>query len=88
MEVKHEKDTIVWEKFWSGQCDGKPEQKDEIPQFEFTKDFVASTPMTFHGEEYKKLAGALVHDLSKTPDKLKVFLENLERYRSGDRVTG
>lgn len=84
MEVRHEKDTIVWQKFLSGQCHGKPDIEDELTEFKFLEDFIVRPPLVFRRDEYKKLAETLVEDIKMIPEKNRQFRETLERYKSGD----
>ena len=85
VEVKHEEDTIIWQKFWNGQCGGEPDPEDKIIEFQFTEDFIVKPPLIFNQDEYKKLADVLVGHIKKTPDRWEWFLETMERYKTGDK---
>jgi len=85
VEVESIGDHIIWQKFWNGQCHGKPELEDELLEFKLTEDFIIRPPLVFNRNEYKKLTESLVEDIKKKPDQQKRFLETLERYKSGDR---
>ncbi len=85
IEVKHEKDIVIWQKFWNGQCGGDPDPGDEIMEFKFTEDFIIKPPLVFSQGEYKKLANTLTEHVKKMPDRWRQFSETLERYESGDK---
>jgi hypothetical protein len=85
MDVKHEKDTVIWQKFWHGQCSGEPEPEHEVKEFKFRKDFIVKPPLVFNREEYIELAANLKEGIMKDPVGKKIFLEEFERYKSGNR---
>lgn len=84
VSVKKDKDKIIWEKFWHGQCCGTPEPDDELKDFQFTENLTIKPPMEFDRVEYTKLASELLEDVKKTPTIYDWFSKRLERYKAGD----
>src|SRR3989338_2702418 len=59
---------ILWEKFWFGQCVGKPEKDDELESFAFVKndakekDSIVKPHLRFRLDEYRELADEIAND--------------------------
>lgn len=84
IEVKHQDDKIIWEKFWHGGCSGEPEPEDAISEIQFVEDFVIKSPIVFDREEYQAMGAKLQAELKEMPTRYEYFLKEYERYKSGD----
>jgi len=85
---------IIWEKFWFGQCVGKPEEDNKLESFAFVendvkeKDLIVKPPLRFKLSDYSALADEIANDLKSDPKRgervSKWYDETLKKYKAND----
>lgn len=85
-----EKDDVIWEKFWQGQCCGETEKDDELSEFSLIKNsakgknITLKPPVKFHLGEYRDLIETIEHDIKSDPISSKEYDEALSYYKDGN----